>query len=89
MAQIGEKERGISNPEYQKAAKTIKMIKKTATRDPNELVEKGVLERRGTRGPGVHYVLATNRDNMGTMGTSASDTGNRDKKGTKGTSRRK
>jgi ATP-dependent DNA helicase RecG len=81
-----KKQRRISNFEYQKAAKTIK---KTATRDLNDLVEKGVLERRGTRGPGVHYVLATNRAKMGTMGTSASETGNRDKKGTKGTSRRK
>jgi ATP-dependent DNA helicase RecG len=81
-----KKQHKISNPEYQKVAKTIK---KTATRDLNDLVEKGVLERRGTRGPGVHYVFVTNRDKKGTMGTSASEAGNRDKKGTKGTSRRK
>ncbi|MCF7809097.1 MAG: hypothetical protein K9M49_03920 [Candidatus Marinimicrobia bacterium] len=78
--------RKISNPEYQKVAKAIK---KTATRDLKDLVEKGVLEQRGTRGPGVHYILATNRDKMGTMGTSTSKTGNRDKTGTKGTSREK
>ena len=62
------KERGrISNLEYQRVAKAIK---KTATRDLRDLVEKGVLEQRGTRGPGVHYVLTANRDKMGTKGTS-------------------
>jgi ATP-dependent DNA helicase RecG len=76
--------RKISNPVYQKVAKAIK---KTATRDLKDLVEKGVLEQRGTRGPGVHYVLATNRDKMGTKGTPAPEAGNRDKMGTKRTSR--
>jgi ATP-dependent DNA helicase RecG len=78
------KERGrISNPEYQKAANAIK---KTATRDLKDLVDKGVLDQRGTRGPGVHYVLATNRDKMGTKGTFSADTPDGDKSGTKGTS---
>jgi predicted HTH transcriptional regulator len=58
--------RRISNPEYQKLAKTTK---KTATRDLADLREKGVVEQRGERGPGVHYVLASKRDKKRTMGT--------------------
>jgi predicted HTH transcriptional regulator len=58
--------RRISNPEYQKLTKTTK---KTATRDLGDLREKGVVEQRGDRGPGVHYVLASKRDKKGTMGT--------------------
>ena len=56
----------ISNAEYQQVANAIK---KTATRDLNDLKQKGVLEQMGIRGPGVHYVLAKKRDKMGTMGT--------------------
>jgi predicted HTH transcriptional regulator len=56
----------ISNAEYQQVANAIK---KTATRDLNDLRQKGVLEQMGIRGPGVHYVLAKKRDKMGTMGT--------------------
>jgi len=56
----------ISNAEYQQVANAIK---KTATRDLNDLKQKGVLEQMGSRGPGVHYVLAKKRDKMGTMGT--------------------
>lgn len=56
----------ISNTEYQKLTNAIK---KTATRDLNDLVEKGLLERVGVRGPGVHYVLARKRDYKGTLGT--------------------
>jgi predicted HTH transcriptional regulator len=58
----------ISNTEYQEVAKAIK---KTATRDLNELKEKGIVEQRGNRGPGVHYVLAKKGDIKGTLGTSA------------------
>jgi predicted HTH transcriptional regulator len=58
--------RRISNPEYQRLASTTK---KTATRDLGDLREKGVIEQRGERGPGVHYVLASKRDRKGTMGT--------------------
>jgi len=58
--------RRISNPEYQKLASTTK---KTATRDLGDLRKKGVVEQRGERGPGVHYVLASKRDKKGTMGT--------------------
>ena len=56
----------ISNTEYQKVASSIK---KTATRDLNNLKEKGLISQVGSRGPGVHYVIAKKRDKMGTMGT--------------------
>ena len=45
----------ISSAEYQQVAGAIK---KTATRDLNDLKKKGVVEQRGNRGPGVHYILA-------------------------------
>jgi len=48
----------ISNTEYQKLTSAIK---KTATRDLNDLVDKGLVERVGIRGPGVHYVLKKKR----------------------------
>lgn len=56
----------ITNADYQQVAGAIK---KTATRDLNDLKNKGVLEQRGSRGPGVHYVLASKRDIKGTLGT--------------------
>jgi ATP-dependent DNA helicase RecG len=56
----------ISNPEYQELTAAIK---KTATRDLQDLKEKGVVEQVGTRGPGVHYVLTKRRDKKGTKGT--------------------
>jgi ATP-dependent DNA helicase RecG len=56
----------ISNAEYQQVANSIK---KTATRDLSDLKQKGIIEQRGSRGPGVYYVLAKKRDIMGTMGT--------------------
>jgi hypothetical protein len=56
----------ISNAEYQQVTHAIK---KTATRDLNALKEKGLIEQKGSRGPGVHYVLARNGDIMGTIGT--------------------
>ena len=58
--------RRISNPEYRKLTKAIK---KTATRDLGDLKKRGIVKQMGRRGPGVHYVLARNRDIMGTMGT--------------------
>jgi len=58
--------RKISNAEYQQVAKAIK---KTATRDLNDLKQKGIIEQIGNRGPGVHYILMKKRDKMGTMGT--------------------
>jgi predicted HTH transcriptional regulator len=45
----------IFNKEYQSVTGAIK---KTATRDLNDLKEKGVIEQIGNKGPGVHYVLA-------------------------------
>jgi len=56
----------VSNPEYQKQAKTTK---KTATRDLMDMKRKGIVEQVGLRGPGVHYVLASKRDTKGTMET--------------------
>jgi len=56
----------ISNTEYQQVANSIK---KTATRDLNDLKNKGIINQVGSRGPGVHYVIAKKRDKMGTMGT--------------------
>lgn len=56
----------ISNPEYQKIANSIK---KTATRDLNDLKQKGIITQIGSRGPGVHYIISKKRDKMGTMGT--------------------
>jgi ATP-dependent DNA helicase RecG len=61
------KEHGkMSNADYRTVAVAIR---KTATRDLDELVEKGILERQGSRGPGVSYVLIKKRDKKGTMGT--------------------
>lgn len=73
----------ISNPEYQRMAGTTK---KTASRDLQDLKEKGLVSQVGDRGPGVHYVLAGKGDKMGTMGTQAWGFGNGDKMGTMGTS---
>ena len=58
--------KNITNAEYQQVAGAIK---KTATRDLNDLKEKGIVEQRGSRGPGVHYVLARKGDINGTLGT--------------------
>jgi ATP-dependent DNA helicase RecG len=58
------KRRGkISNAEYQQVTHAIK---KTATRDLAALKEKGLIEQIGSRGPGVHYVLAKKGAIMGT-----------------------
>jgi predicted HTH transcriptional regulator len=59
--------RKISSPEYKQVANCIR---KTASRDLNDLKKKGVIEQIGIRGPGVHYVLSKKRDKIGTMGTS-------------------
>lgn len=45
----------ISNKDYQVVTSAIK---KTATRDLLDLKEKGLIKQIGTKGPGVHYVLA-------------------------------
>lgn len=56
----------LSNKDYQQVTGAAQ---KTATRDLDDLLRKGVLERRGTRGRGVTYNLAKKRDRRGTMGT--------------------
>lgn len=49
------KEKGkITNTEYQKVAE---ILKREATRDLTELVEKGVFVKKGLHGKGVHYSL--------------------------------
>ncbi|MFO7871259.1 MAG: ATP-binding protein [Kiritimatiellia bacterium] len=52
----------ISNPEYQELTACTK---KTATRDLTSLKER-VFRQVGARGPGVHYVLRSKKDIMGT-----------------------
>lgn len=56
----------ITNSEYQEMAMCIK---KTATRDLNDLKEKGIIAQIGSRGPGVKYVISKKRDTKGTNGT--------------------
>lgn len=56
----------ISNMEYQQLTHAIK---KTASRDLNAMREKGLIEQKGSRGPGVHYVLVKKGDIMGTTET--------------------
>jgi predicted HTH transcriptional regulator len=55
----------VSSSEYQKI---VGAIKKTATRDLNDLKAKGLIVQRGRLGPGVHYVLSKG-DIKGTKGT--------------------
>lgn len=69
----------ISNTEYQQVANSIK---KTATRDLNDLKKKGIISQVGSRGPGVHYVITKKRDKMGTMGTYKGQMGHSDFTGT-------
>ncbi|MCX7048274.1 MAG: transcriptional regulator, partial [Candidatus Sumerlaeota bacterium] len=57
--------RRITNAEYQQLTGAIR---KTAMRDLDDLVQKGLLEPRGTR-RGAYYVLATKWDINGTNGT--------------------
>jgi len=73
----------ISNMDYQEVAGTTK---KTASRDLDDLVIKGVLVKIGITGRGTHYVLARKGDKKGTKGTSSGRALKGDKKGTKGTS---
>jgi len=72
----------ITNAEYQRLTDCIK---KTASRDLEDLVFKGLLRRIGKTGRGTHYVPALKGDMKGTKGTSRPRRGKRDKKGTKGT----
>jgi predicted HTH transcriptional regulator len=74
----------ISNAEYLRLAK---VVKKTATRDLDDLVAKRVLVRIGTTGRGTHYVLAGKGDIKGDIkGTSAPSVPRPRKGDAKGTS---
>jgi len=73
----------IGNREYQQLTGAIK---KTATRDLDNLVAQNLLTKVGTTGRGVHYVLAQQGDMKGTMETSAAASTKGDTKGTNGTS---
>lgn len=75
----------IGNADYQRVTGATK---KTASRDLDDLVSKGVFERSGTTGRGTHYVLGRKGDIKGTKGTPAGPrSGRREgaKKGPKGT----
>ena len=56
----------ITNAEYRALTGAIK---KTASRDLDDLVSKGLLARIGTTGRGTVYTLASKRDNKETKGT--------------------
>ncbi|MBI4219742.1 MAG: hypothetical protein HY682_06320 [Chloroflexi bacterium] len=53
----------IGNAEYQRLAG---VTKKTASRDLDDLVARGVFERSGTTGRGTHYLLGRKGDIKGT-----------------------
>lgn len=72
----------IASLEYQRLTQAIK---KTASRDLDDLVAKGLLERVGSTGRGVYYVVARKGDKKGTKETSAAKRTQGDKKGTKRT----
>jgi predicted HTH transcriptional regulator len=73
----------IGNIEYQQLSRTIK---KTASRDLDDLVRKGVFDRVGTTGRGTYYCLARKGDIKGTIVPTGTPLQNGDIKGTKGTS---
>jgi predicted HTH transcriptional regulator len=73
----------IGNLEYQRLTGAIK---KTATRDLDDLVARDLLVKVGTTGRGVHYALARKGDIKGTKGTPAATAGKGDNKGTNETS---
>jgi predicted HTH transcriptional regulator len=73
----------ITNAVYRSIAG---VIRKTAARDLEELVSKGVFRQVGATGRGAHYVMAEKRDINGTNGTQARPTAKRDINGTNGTS---
>jgi predicted HTH transcriptional regulator len=59
--------RRIGNTEYQRLTRAIK---KTASRDLDDLVRKGVFRKVGKTGRGTYYALAVKGDIKGTNGTS-------------------
>jgi ATP-dependent DNA helicase RecG len=72
----------LSNADYQKLTKAIK---KTASRDLEDLRLKGVIDKVGNTGRGTYYVLASQGDIKGTKGTVTLPEKKGDIKGTKGT----
>ena len=72
----------LFNAEYQRLTAATR---KTATRDLDDLVGKGLVERVGTTGRGVYYVLARKGDMKGTNGTSPPAHAKGDGNETKGT----
>lgn len=75
----------IGNTDYQRITGSTK---KTASRDLEDLVEKGLIQKVGTTGRGVHYVLNRKVDKKGTNETSVDPSGNGDIKGTNETPER-
>lgn len=74
----------IGNTGYQKLTSSTK---KTASRDLDDLVEKGLVRKVGTTGRGVHYVLNRKGDKKGTKATLVDTSANGDINGTNGTSK--
>ncbi len=72
----------MSNSEYQDLTGAIK---RTASRDLDALQRLGLIDKRGDRGPGVHYVLSRKRGQRGDIGDMNPGGLKGDKKGTKGT----
>ena len=64
--------RRISNADYQRVTG---VIRKTASRDLDDMAEKGLVERRGQK-RGIHYVLAGKWDTYGTSKESRTKTTN-------------
>ena len=59
----------LGNLEYQK---TFGVSKPTATRDLEDMVRKGVLEKIGTTGKGTHYILDRKGLTKGSKGSKGS-----------------
>ena len=73
--------RRIGNLDYQKLTNAIK---KTATRDLDDLVQKGVFRKVGRTGRGTYYVLVRKGDIKGTKGTLPPKTGKGTQRGQTG-----
>jgi hypothetical protein len=74
--------RKIGNVEYQKLTGAIK---KTTSRDLDDLTQKGILTKVGVTGRGTYYCLARKGDIKGTKGTSEASLDISDKGDKKGT----
>ena len=72
----------IANTEYQQLTGAIK---KTASRDLDDLVQKKIFAKSGTTGRGTYYVLVRKGDIKGTKGTPSGSKAKGDIKETKGT----